>query len=259
MGFPTMPAVPNLRIWAHFQPAAGNRRKRHQENSSSHQCCLAILAQQRLCCSLVLRHVWSKRKGAWMFTRELLSPPPDCSAFETPGFTQCSQSFAHGNFACIRREQKMQDPISRKHRSRSHRAVERSRESRAQLRLQCCKRLDLYHAPQGSLLVTLVPYLCTAGQRKWGQIYLQSCPNHAFIFSAGPFLKSKIPKMHTCHEERLTGQLQEVFLSRRLRVNCENETECLFLKPSRIPECQRLFLKCLNSSKNNCFLQDLAL
>lgn len=124
-----------------------------------------------------------------MCPHTLQLPPPTCSTFEIPDWF-CSvlpESFTHRNFVWIRKEQEMQDLVSRKHWSRSHRVVEHPRERRAQPKLQCYKRLDLQHAPQGSFLIMLVFYLWTAGQRKWGQIYLQSCPNHAFIFFCRTF------------------------------------------------------------------------
>lgn len=162
-------------------------------------------------------------------------------------YSVLSKSFVHGDLVWIGKEQKMQDLASRKHWSRSHRVVEHPWESRAQPRLQNCRRLDLQHALQGSFLWCCFTYgLLGRGNEVFTY---RATPTMHLFFSAGPFLKLEI---HTCHKERLgclTVQLQKTFLSRRLRVNPENETKCIYPIPNWMLFIKRFFPNCSNSSK----------
>lgn len=101
-----------------------------------------------------------------MCLHKLQSAPSDSSTavapgtFDTPAFSQCSQSFAHGNLVWIGKEQKTQDAVSRKHQSKFQGLL--STHVKAAQAWGCIAE----HAPQMSFLIMLVIYFWVIGQKK---------------------------------------------------------------------------------------------
>lgn len=174
-----------------------------------------------------------------MCLHKLQSAPSDSSTavapgtFDTPAFSQCSQSFAHGNLIWIGKEQKTQDAVSRKHQSKFQGLL--STHVKAAQAWGCIAE----HAPQMSFLIMLVIYFWVIGQKKkkWGQIYLQNLPHPCSYIFCRTLLKL------------LTTQLRTILLSRGLRINCETETKCTLLKSNQMLKWNRFFLKFPDSSK----------
>lgn len=175
-----------------------------------------------------------------MCLHKLQSAPSDSSTavapgtFDTPAFSQCSQSFAHGNLIWIWKEQKTQDVVSRKHQSKFQGLL--STHVKAAQAWGCIAE----HAPQMSFLIMLVIYFWVIGQKKkkkWGQIYLQNLPHPCSYIFCRTLLKL------------LTTQLRTILLSRGLRINCETETKCTLLKSNQMLKWNRFFLKFPDSSK----------
>lgn len=174
-----------------------------------------------------------------MCLHKLQSAPSDSSTavapgtFDTPAFSQCSQSFAHGNLVWIGKEQKTQDAVSRKHQSKFQGLL--STHVKAAQAWGCIAE----HAPQMSFLIMLVIYFWVIGQKKKNEVksIFRICPIHALTSSAGLCLKL------------LTTQLRTILLSRGLRINCETETKRTLLKSNQMLKWNRFFLKFPDSSK----------
>lgn len=160
-----------------------------------------------------------------MCLHKLQSAPSDSSTavapgtFDTPAFSQCSQSFAHGNLIWIGKEQKTQDAVSRKHQSKFQGLL--STHVKAAQAWGCIAE----HAPQMSFLIMLVIYFWVIGQKKKNEVksIFRICPIHALTSSAG------LCSSFSPHSSERSFYQEDSGLTVKLKPNAHfwSQTKCL--------------------------------